>query len=420
MKKSIHFGTNGEIHMYKDDYLVEQPLVVEPSELDSPFMLCSDSGERIVMLVIPTEYSYGSITLAILAKGEEMFNKEELPRFVDHMRGVIKQSAGRNYRAKQQHYGYSGNNRVEGPRILTVLTKDEVRASNKVIGAIKLLREVGGGDRKRYDYEVIKTIGKSLEEQLEDAWKGSRKMIIRHMEMWQHATDITTLLDKPEACYEINQEIVGCLHTSASIGSGLSETHIDHGNAGWEWGGLPDFHVNLTRNDNIGFVVYVPTGEKQVRPVIVVQEIMACTYFYGKNQRHGTIHIGTYLNKFNEHYKVHGKEKHIVGIHESWSKPVVDIESRVFVAYYTKCNLPMAAEILKAYRDIGVEPAFYFRKNGNGKGQDKRARELLNEDGKLDKWVPSKGAGIKTLSQMQETQRDCKLWFGEIGESEKY
>ena len=59
-------------------------------------------------------------------------------------------------------------------------------------------------------------------------------MIKRHLEMWQRATYITTLLDKPEACYEINQEIVGCLHTSASIGLGLSETHIDHGNAGWE------------------------------------------------------------------------------------------------------------------------------------------------------------------------------------------
>jgi hypothetical protein len=127
LNKSIHFGRNGEIHMYKGDYLVEQPLVVEPSELDSPFVLSSDSGRRIVMLVIPTEYSYGSVTLAISAKGIERFDKEELPRFVDHMRGVIKQSAGSNNRAKQQHYGYLGNNRVEGPWILTVMTKDEVR-----------------------------------------------------------------------------------------------------------------------------------------------------------------------------------------------------------------------------------------------------------------------------------------------------
>jgi hypothetical protein len=110
LNKSIHFGRNGEIHMYKGDYLVEQPLVVEPSELDSPFVLSGDSGRRIVMLVIPTEYSYGSVTLAISAKGIDMFDKEELPRFVDHMRGVIKQSAGSNNRAKQQHYGYSGNN----------------------------------------------------------------------------------------------------------------------------------------------------------------------------------------------------------------------------------------------------------------------------------------------------------------------
>ena len=87
----------------------------------------------------------------------------------------------------------------------------------------------------------------------------------------------------------------------------------------------------------------------------------------------------------------------------SW---VVDIDKRVFVVYYNKNNLPMTAEIVRAYGDIGVEPALYFRKNRNGKGQDKRARELLNEDGKLDTWAPSEGAGIKTMSQMQETHQD--------------
>ena len=117
---------------------------------------------------------------------------------------------------------------------------------------------------------------------MQHVWKGLGKMMKKNLEMWWSATYTTTLLDNPEACYEINQEIVGCLHTLASIGSGLNETHFDPGYAGWEWGGLPAFHVNLMWNDNIGLVVYVPTGEKRVRPVIVVQEIMACMYFYGK------------------------------------------------------------------------------------------------------------------------------------------
>jgi hypothetical protein len=86
MKKSIHFAGNGEIHMCKLGLLVEQPMVVEPSELDSPFVLSSDSGERILLMVMPTEFSYGSIDLAILAKGKNMYDKEELPRFVEHMR----------------------------------------------------------------------------------------------------------------------------------------------------------------------------------------------------------------------------------------------------------------------------------------------------------------------------------------------
>ena len=73
--------------------LVEQPLVVEPCDLDSPFVLLSgDSGEQIVLLVLPMELSYGSIHLAILAKGKNTCDKGELPRFVDHMRQVIKES----------------------------------------------------------------------------------------------------------------------------------------------------------------------------------------------------------------------------------------------------------------------------------------------------------------------------------------
>jgi hypothetical protein len=209
-------------------------MVVEPSELDSPFVLSSDSGERIVLLVMPTEFSYGSIKLAISVKGKNMYNKEELPRFVDHMRQAIQESRGSNNCAKQQHFGYSGNNRVEGPRILTVLTKDEVEASSSMFGAVKLLME--------YAYEAIRKIGKCLQGQKEDVWNKSGNMIKKHIDMWQHANYVATLLDKTETCYKINKNIVGCLHTSTSIGSGLSKTHRDPEKAGWEWGGLPDFH----------------------------------------------------------------------------------------------------------------------------------------------------------------------------------
>jgi hypothetical protein len=54
---------------------------------------------------------------------------------------------------------------------------------------------------------------------------------------------------------------------------------------------LPDFHVNLTQNENIGFVVDIWTHAKQVRLIVVVQEQMTSTYFYRANEIHGTIHI---------------------------------------------------------------------------------------------------------------------------------
>ena len=37
-----------------------------------------------------------------------------------------------------------------------VLTKDEVRASSRMVGAVKLLRAITGWERKEYKYEVIK------------------------------------------------------------------------------------------------------------------------------------------------------------------------------------------------------------------------------------------------------------------------
>jgi hypothetical protein len=132
---------------------------------------------------------------------------------------------------------------------------------------------------------------------------------------------------------------------------------------------------------------------------------MASTYFYGANQKHGTIHIGTYLKIFNDHYKVHESQL-VVDIHECWSIPVVDVAKRVFVAYYTKHNLPMTSEIKKAYDDIGLQPALYHRKNGHGKGQDKRSRDIIANI-RLDQWVPSCLGAIHTVTEMKAIQSTC-------------
>jgi hypothetical protein len=289
------------------------------------------------------------------------------------------------------------------------LTKEEASKehdTSKFVYAVKLLREIAGEEQKKYEYSVIRKIGKAMQRQLRDVSNKFDKSIKTHMSMWENAKYICTLLgDETRSCYELDSNIVGCLHTSASIGSGLSTTHRDPGNAGWEWGALPDFHVNLTQNENIGFVVYIRTGDKRVRPIIVVQERMASTYFYGSNQMHGTIHIGTYLKVFNEHYEVNGLQL-AVNVHDYWSIPVVDISTRVFVSYYTKHNLAMTSEVKKAYDDIGQQPEIYNRINGHGKGQDKRSRDII-QDRRLDQWVPSCPGKIHKVTKMKDIQSGC-------------
>jgi hypothetical protein len=51
--------------MTKDGYLVERPIVVQPCELGSPFMLTSEDGDDMMMVVIPTELLYENMKLAI-------------------------------------------------------------------------------------------------------------------------------------------------------------------------------------------------------------------------------------------------------------------------------------------------------------------------------------------------------------------
>jgi hypothetical protein len=134
--------------------------------------------------------------------------------------------------------------------------------TSKLVYSVKLLREIAREEQKKCEYSVIWTIGKAMQRQLQGISNNFDQST--QVSMWENAKYICTLLgDRTRPCYELDSNIVGCLHTSASIGLGLSPTHRDPRNAGWEWGALPDFHVNLTqRNENIGFVVYIRTGAK--------------------------------------------------------------------------------------------------------------------------------------------------------------
>jgi hypothetical protein len=89
------------LHGLLGGYVVKQHLIVQPYELDSPFVLLSESGEWIVMLVIPMEFLYGSLSQAIVVEGKNMYNKEKLASsFIDHMSQVINESVGNNNHAK--------------------------------------------------------------------------------------------------------------------------------------------------------------------------------------------------------------------------------------------------------------------------------------------------------------------------------
>jgi hypothetical protein len=418
---TLYFGDDGSVTTRKEGYLVEPPLVIEPSLLEESFILTSQVDGRLLFLVLPIEYSYAELWEVIndighIYQNEGCFRYENnnWTQFVKYMLEKIekRKPQGSSIREKQVHYGYSGNSRVEGMRLHTVLTKEESIITNHTVRhgvkLLRLLKESGSSQEMEYEYDMLRRIGDSLLRLLKRHWKDAKEIVKDQMSMWEKAEYVTTFVENCKEWNKINRNIVGGLHTSASVGTGLSKTHSDKGNSVCEWGALPDFHVNITgKDDNIGFVVYVSTGKNTVRPIVVVQEMMACTYFYGATQRHGTIHMATYINAFNEHYRAHRKQQ-TVDIHDAWREPVMDVDRRIFVAYYTKNNLPMTAETVKAFKDIGMEPTTFDVKIGQGDGQDKKARAQLKSKA-LDEWEPRFPGQILTVTEMRVIQSDSNV-----------
>ena len=110
-------------------------------------------------------------------------------------------------------------------------------------------------------------------------------------------------------CMEVQTEFTGHkpvltenMHGTTNIahlkGEAVTPTHLDKRNAPIELGGPPDSHICLTHNPNIGMLVYLPTGDRYLRPVIVQQTKYATTYFYAGSFYHGSVHIGTYLDEY--------------------------------------------------------------------------------------------------------------------------
>jgi hypothetical protein len=104
-----------EITTRKDGYLVEKPIVVQPCNLGSPFVLTTEPGSEVVLVVMPIKMLYGNLKLEISRERKNRYNDDNSPYFIGQLTHKMLEATGKTSHAKQQHYGYSGNNQVEGP-----------------------------------------------------------------------------------------------------------------------------------------------------------------------------------------------------------------------------------------------------------------------------------------------------------------
>lgn len=189
--------------------------------------------------------------------------------------------------------------------------------------------------------------------------------------------DVPSLFMAEDHCPEdIDTSILGDdrTHTSCVCASSMfTGAHIDCANASYNWGGVPDKHVCLTENPNIGFLLVVPEGENECRLVLITQRAFNCTFFYAADFFHGAVHISTYLNAAKSHsdgnlgVSFHGQPSMLPSI---MSAPV---NHRVFISYYSKASVPVLYHTLISYNILQKYPITYIisSKGGNGKGKNR-------------------------------------------------
>jgi hypothetical protein len=146
----------------------------------------------------------------------------------------------------------------------------------------------------------------------------------------------------------LDENVVGCHHTTCTIGTGFQKTspvHTDTQSASAKWAGLPDFHINLSENKNSGFLHYAVVGKERVQPILVIQDRLTKTFFFGASTAHGTVHMGTYLDKMNIAFEVSGNKELVTEVRPEWKVPAKLGEQRVYAMYYTKRTLPITCKI---------------------------------------------------------------------------
>jgi hypothetical protein len=86
---------SGEITTRKDEYLVEKPIVVQPCNLGLPFVLTTEPGGEVVLVVMPTKMLYGNLTLEISRERKNRYNDENLLYFIEHMTWKMLEATGK-------------------------------------------------------------------------------------------------------------------------------------------------------------------------------------------------------------------------------------------------------------------------------------------------------------------------------------
>jgi hypothetical protein len=275
---------------------------------------------------------------------------------------------------------------------------------------VKLLHEYKGTSNGICNQQEIESTVKSIGNDVLNILTMSSNImhaLTEHKDWWQRANDLHSQIppctESNNAVFILDENVVGCHHTTCTIGTGFQNTspvHTDTQSASANWAGLPDFHINLSENKNIGFLHYVVVGQECVQPILVIQDRLTMTFFYGASTAHGTVHIGTYLDKMNVAFEVSGNRELVTEVRPEWKVPAELGEQRVYATYYTKRTLPVTCEIQKAYSLMRVAPRFFYPIKGGGKGQvaEDRNMNAIAWDSHLI------GRGAKSVNKMRRIQ----------------
>jgi hypothetical protein len=397
MESTLTFGECGTV-TFGGNYVLEKPMIVDASSLDDgdPFCIRQEHDGMLTLMVAPIASS-----VEVISKGTGF--KATL-KLKEDMAMSVQKKKGSTSRENMCHYGYSSSPRSPGPFLHAIVKEKEENDVHVFTRTVKLLRKYKGTDA--ICEAAVKSIGNDILSILSKN-SDTTLALTEHQEWWKMANNLHSQLvpgtEYDKDVFVLDENVVGCHHTTCTIGTGFQQTspvHTDVQSASANWAGLPDFHLNLSENKNIGFLHYAIVGKDRVQPIIVIQDRLTTTFFYGASTAHGTVHIGTYLDRINISFAASGNGELATEVRPEWRVPAERGEQRVYITYYTKSTLPVTCEIQRAYNLMRVAPRFYFTTKDGGKGQvaDDREMNAIRWDSHVI------GTGARTVGEMRDIQ----------------